>query len=275
MKLRLLSFCLLPIAYCILLTGCQMPNGGIPIYMRMDSATVVTGIGQGAPSDNITDVWVEANTDTVGAFGLPCNIPVLQQNDVRFVVSTGIKESGQSGVRVIYPFYTTDTFSIVGVPGTQYTHQPVFKYVPGAVFSFAEDFNFSNPFTGSTVVNDSGYNGSRCIKFSVDATDSSKEISHVTKYDLPEGQEIWLEVDYKCEVPFYIGFYGTFNASGVVRAPVMLVTAQPEWHKVYVKFSNYVGQLRADTYNIYFEALRPYGSTGGTVYIDNVKLVHF
>ena len=256
-----------------------MPNDGVPVYMKMDSVQVLTLISQGVGSQNITDVWVEANSDNVGAYELPCNFPVLQENDIRFVVSAGIKESGQSGVRVIYPFYAADTFSIVGTRGQQYSHHPVFKYVNGAQFSFAEDFNFSNPFTGSSLVNDGNvdpvYGGTRCIKMSVNATDSSKEISHVTKYDLPEGQEIWLELDYKSEVPFYVGFYGTFNSGSIVRVPVLFVTAQPEWHKVYVKFSNYVGNLRADTYNVYFEALRPYGSSGGSVYIDNVKLVHF
>ncbi len=252
-----------------------MPNDGIPVLMKIDSVTVSALSGQGAGSHNITDVWVEANDDNVGAYALPCNIPVLRENEIRFVVSAGIKESGQSGIRVIYPFYAADTFTITGVRGQQYSRNPVFKYVNSAQFSFAEDFDFSNPFSGSTIVNDSGYAGTRCIKFSVNTTDSSKEVSHVTKYDLPEGQEIWLEVDYKSEVPFFVGFYATYNGSSGGRVPVMFVTAQPEWNKVYVKFSNYVGSVRADSYNVYFEALRPYGSAGGSVYIDNVKLVHF
>lgn len=250
-----------------------MPNDGIPVYMAMDSVQVITTTGQGVGSHNITDVWVEANAVNAGAYELPCNFPVLQENDIRFVVSAGIKESGQSGVRVIYPFYTTDTFSIVGVRGEKYKHKPVFKYVNATQFSFIEDFDFSNGFTGDTLVYTPG--GGRCAAFSVNASDSSKEISHNTKYDLPEGQEIWLELDYKAEVPFFVGFYGTFNGSTIIRNPVTFVTQKEDWSKIYVKLSLAVGSLRADTYNIYFEALRPYGTTCGSVYIDNVKLVHF
>jgi hypothetical protein len=259
-----------------------MPNDGVPIYMAMDSVKVNVGTGQGVGSHNITDVWIEANADNVGAFELPCNVPVLQENDVRFVVNAGIKESGQSGVRVNYPFYTEDTFSIVGVRGERYKHKPAFRYVNSTQFSFVDDFDFGNGFgpttnlalVGSPEV-DPVWGGSRCMKFSVDAVDSAKEVACTTKYDLPEGQEIWLELDYKAEVPFYVGFYGTFNGSSVTRVPVAFIAQKDTWNKVYVKLSLAVGALRADTYNIYFEALRPYGSTGGSVYIDNVKLVHF
>ena len=256
-----------------------MRNDGVPIYMKIDSVTVQTGTGQGVGSHNITDVWVEANNANVGAYELPCNFPVLQENNVRFTVSAGIKESGQSGVRVIYPFYTVDTFSITGTRGGKYSHKATFKYVPAALFSFAEDFDFGNGFTGLSLVSDANvnpvYGGFRCGTFSVNAVDSNKIVTHNTAYDLPEGQEIWLEVDYKSDVPLYAGFSGNFNGGAPVRVPVIFVTPKTEWSKVYVKLSNLIGQVRADTYNIYFEALRPYGTTGGSVYIDNVKLVHF
>ena len=259
-----------------------MPNDGVPIYMRMDSVKVLDSANH-PESQNITDVWVEANADNTGAYELPCNFPVLQENDVRFVVSAGIKESGQSGVRVIYPFYTTDTFTIVATRGVKYSHAPVFKYVEAAQFSFDQNFDNGNNFGPTSNLSlvtfpdpniDSAFGGFRCLKITAVA-DSSMEIRCNNSYDLPEGQEIWLEVSYKCEVPFFVGFYGNFNTGEVTKVPVVLITQKPSWNKVYVKMSNFIGNLAADTYTIYFEALRPYGSSGGSVYIDNVKLVHF
>ena len=257
-----------------------MPQGGIPVYMRIDSAIVMVNNHQVA--DAITDVWVEANTDNLGAYELPSNFPALQQNDIRYVINAGIKESGQSGIRVIYPFYTTDTFSIVGTPGEQYSHQPVFRYVPATVFAIDEDFDAGNGFglgphvsVVSDVNVDPIYGGSRCLKLNVTSVDSNVEAGYTNTIALPAGQEIWLEVSYKAEVPFYAGFYGNFNTGGVLKQPVLFVTEKTEWSKVYIKLSNYVGVMHADTYTIYFEALRPYGSQGGSVYIDNVKLVHF
>lgn len=264
--------------FCI--TSCKkMPNDGIPFYMQIDTAVVITNNStEGANSHNITDVWVEANTDNLGAYKMPCNFPVLQENSTRFTISAGIAESGQSGVRVIYPFYTVDTFSINASRQEQYTHVPTFRYKPGTQFSFTpQDFELGNGFNGLTLVADTNAKyGNRCGAITVSgATDSNITATQINKYDLPEGLEIWLEVDYKSEVPFFVGFYGNYISGEVVRTPVVFVTAKPYWNKIYVKLSNYVGAARADTYNIYFEALRPIDSNGGTVYIDNVKLLHF
>lgn len=259
----------------------KMPNDGVPFYLQIDTATVrIDNPSFGANTHNITDVWVEANTDNLGAYKIPCNFPVLQENATRFTLSAGISESGQSGVRVIYPFYTVDTFTINASRGEQYSHVPVFKYLPGTKFPTKfppEDFELGNDFNSLTLVDDTNARyGNRCGAITVSTTtDSNITASQINKYDLPEGQEIWLEVDYKSEVPFYIGFFGNYLSGEVLRTPVVFVTAKPYWNKIYVKLSNYVGVVRADTYNIYFEALRPIDSNGGTVFIDNVKLVHF
>ena len=264
--------------------GCKMPNDGIPVYLHVDSVRVNPDNGQGAASHNIGDIWVEANADNLGAYGLPIYIPVLQENEVRFVINAGIKESGQSGIRVTYPFYRPDTFSITGVRGQVYHHNAVFRYREASVFALNENFDFSSGFSTdgvrSKIVDqsdgnvDPAFGGFRCLKLNVTAADSAAETASDPAIDLPEGQEIWLEVDYKSEVPFYIGFYGTGGGT-TIKVPAMFVTPQAGWNKVYVKLSLLIGQTRAPTYRIYFEALRPYASDGGSVYIDNVKLVHF
>ena len=68
---------------------------------------------------------------------------------------------------------------------------------------------------------------------------------------------------------------GRFSSGDVTTYPVLFVTAKDRWNKLYVKFSDAVSSVRANTYSIYFEGLNPYGNPGGSVYIDNVKLVHF
>lgn len=264
--------------------GCKMPNDGIPIYLQVDSVSVSTTTGQGAGSHNIGDIWVEANTDNLAAYGLPANIPVLQENEVRFVINAGIKESGQSGIRVTYPFYRPDTFSITGVRGEVYHRSPVFRYREATVFALTENFDFSSGFSTDGVRTkivdqsdgnvDPAFGGFRCLKLNVTSADSIAETASDPAIDLPEGQEIWLEVDYKSEVPFYIGFYGQGSGT-TIKVPAMFVNPQASWNKVYVKLSLLIGQTRAPTYRIYFEALRPYATEGGNVYIDNVKLVHF
>ena len=276
----LFSVALFVIVAVLCFAGCKpMPNEGIPFYMKIDSVKLVTNYSvEGNNSQNITDVWVEANTDNLGAYELPCNFPVLQENDVRFVISAGIKESGQSGVRVNYPFYEPDTFTLVATRGNKYSHVPVFKYKAATVFSFNEDFEFGNGFTGMNKIYQPDSNvhyGSACGMLAVNPTDSNKEADAIQKYALPAGQEIWMEVDYKSEVPFWVGFVGRFSSGDVTTYPVLFVTAKDRWNKLYVKFSDAVSSVRANTYSIYFEGLNPDGNSGGSVDIDNVKLVHF
>lgn len=275
---------ILILAWFLFFNSCnKMPNGGVPFYLRMDSVQLTTDFTtQGARTENITDVWVEAGPSNIGAFGLPCNFPVLQENNVYFLISAGIKESGQSGVRVIYPFYQPDTFTLGANKAAQYFHTPSFRYKSGARFPFLEDFGFGNKFNNNlSLVGDTnallvpGELVRQSGKFSVNLTDSATLVAQTNGMDLPEGQEIWLELDYKCDVPFFIGFFAS-DGSSTLRVPVLFITEKPYWNKVYVKFSNYIGQFnQLNTYNLYFEALRPYGSAGGSVYIDNVKMVHF
>jgi len=254
-----------------------MPNGGVPFYVHCDSVALLTDYNsQGANSQNISDIWVENGNQNLGAYELPAKFPVLASGNTSFVVSAGIKQSGQAGIRVIYPFYQSDTFSLNAEDGKVYKQTPVFRYKEAAKFPFPpEDFEASNGFNNMSIVSDTNVRyGTSCGGISVTLTDSATTASQLALYDLPEGQEIWLEVDYKAEVPFWIGYFGKFGST-VLRNPVLFVNAKSSWTKIYLKLSETIGSLKADQYNIYFEALRPLGTNGGRVYIDNVKLVTF
>lgn len=262
--------------------GCKkMPNDGIPFYLEVDSVKLNTNtFKEGVNSHKITDIWVEANADNLGAYELPINFPVLEENDVRFVISAGIEQSGQSGFRIIYPFYNPDTVTLSAIRGEKYKHTPVFTYKSNTLFSLVSGFEnngtISNDFTGMSVVSDTNVKyGTACGMVSVNMVDSNKIASSIQTWDLPEGQEIWLEFDYKSEVPFYVGFYGQFFSGGTIRDDILFVNSKATWNHLYIKLSESISSVRADTYSIYFEALRPYGSTGGNLYIDNVKLIHF
>ena len=275
--MRLLFFSFL-LALLLSIAACEpMPNGGIPFYLQCDSVTLQTDyFTQGDNSQGISDIWVESGSKNFGAYELPAQFPVLDEGEVSFVVSAGVKQSGQSGIRVVYPFYQTDTFTITATSGNVYKHTPTFRYKDAAKFTFPpEDFEASNGFNNMSIVSDTNVRyGTSCGAITVTITDSATTASQLALYDLPEGQEIWLEVDYKSEVPFWVGYFGKFGGT-VLRNPVLFVNAKPTWTKLYLKLSETIGSLKADQYNLYFEALRPLGTNGGRVYIDNVKLVTF
>lgn len=266
--------------------GCKpLPNDGIPFYLKTDSvALYTTGDSQGVNTHNISDLWVEANATNLGVYEMPAWFPVLEENEVRMVISAGVKQSGQSGVRVVYPFYQTDTFTLNAKRGETFTHYPVFKYKTGTRFAFkCEDFSTGNDYTSamsSTTFTDSIAQAPfpPCGVINIAATDSNKLASQNFTYSLPTGSEVWLEFDYKSDLPFWVGFYAK-SSSTVMPNYVMLVTTKSSWNKLYVKLTESISSLNVQgfsQYNLFFEALKPADNTvGGKMYIDNIKVVYF
>lgn len=253
-----------------------MPNDGIPFYMKIDSVRVLDNNNLPTLSHNITDVWVEAGADNLGAYELPANFPVLQEGSVPFVISAGVWLSGQQSYRMIYPFYDIDTVTIQAEREGQYSHIATFKYKPGLTFDINGDFEANSEFDGISPVSDSVVKyGTACGVISVDAIDSANLGFSIDSFDLPEGREIWLEFDYRCAVPFYVGYFGLLESGATVQVPSLFVNPRAEWRKVYLKLSESIAGTRASYYKIYFEALRPVGTNGGNVYIDNVRLVYY
>lgn len=254
-----------------------MPNGGIPFYLQVDSVKVLTNYNtQGASTHNISDIWVEANSSNLGVYEYPVQFPVLLDGSVSLLINAGIKESGQSNIRVFYPFYLPDTVTLNVQTGETYSYTPKFRYKPATRFKIKEDFENSNEFDGISVVTDSNVLfGNRCAAISISPSDSTKEAIGQNYLDLPEGQEIWVELDYKSEVPFWVGMYYKFGSNTPSFFEKMLVTPKSQWSKIYIKLSNEVGTIAADRYSLFFRPALVEGSTGGTLYLDNVKLTTF
>lgn len=258
------------------LFGCRpMPSDGVPFYLRIDSTTVTTLDSQGVNTQRITDVWVETISTNLGVYELPAQFPVLEEGAVRMLISPGIYQSGQQGIRVIYPMYQPDTVVLQVNRAEIYTHVPNFRYKNGCRFPFKpEDFEFGNNFSGMDIAVDTNVlYGTRCGRLTVTAADSNKLGSQATKFTVPVGSEVWLEADYKTDVPFWIGYYASFGTA-VSRVPVILITKKGGWNKIYLKLSESFGAAQADQYNLFFESLRPEGTEGGSTYIDNVKLIY-
>lgn len=267
-------FCLAIVAG--LFTGCKrMPNDGIPFYMKIDSVRVLDNNNLPTLSHSITDVWVEAGADNIGAFEIPARFPVLQEGSVPFVISAGVWLSGQQSYRMIYPFYDIDTVTIQAEREGEYSHIATFKYKAGLHFDINGDFEANSEFDGIAPNSDSVKYGTACGVISVDAIDSSNIGYTIDSFDLPEGREIWLEFDYKTQVPFNVGYYGLLESGATVQVPSLTILPRSEWRKVYLQLSTSIANTRAEYYKIYFEAGTPTGTNGGKMYVDNVRLVYY
>ena len=249
----------------------------------MDSAVVspfriITGSSN---TQGIKDVWPTAGAANLGAYELPCNFPVLQKDSVFIVISPGIWVTGQPGTPLIYPLMNPDIFTLYATPGKVYTHVPTFSYKEGDTVLFNEDFEGASTDynTGMVWTKDSVKYGTHCGKITVGPNDSSVFAcqvaynGHAAPYTLTAGKEIWVELDYKGDVPFNFGVIPHFYDGSTDTLGVVFYLPQANWTKEYIKLTALIGQEGAYSYSLYFQALNPSGFAGGSVYLDNVRLI--
>jgi len=274
----------LVVVVCVFMGSCNKgPTGGIPFYLKMDTAVIIApaGISASSNTQSIQDVWVNEGPTNLGAYELPCNFPVLDHDSVNFVINAGVWQSAQSTNPVIYPFLKPDVFTLYAQSGNKYSHVPTFSYIAAAKFVFNEDFESGSEYnTSMLLAHDSVKYGTACGKMTVGPTDSNvvacQTYAHGVQgpYVLTPGEEIWLEFDYKCQVPFWSGIIAHFSSGATDTIQVLFLLPNETWTKQYIKLSETVGQEGASTYNLYFQALNPSGFIGGSVYLDNIRLVH-
>jgi hypothetical protein len=272
---------------CSLIGSCNKgPTGGIPFYMKMDTAVVTAprGISTNTNTQGIQDVWVQEGATNIGAYELPCNFPVLDKDSVRFVIQPGVWQSAQNTNPVVYPLMNPDVFTMEAIPGNKYTHVPTFTYIATDTFQFNEDFEVGSDYnTNLIVTHDSAKYGKFCGKITVGPNDSSVTacqvhasggtVGNTCPYFLKAGDEIWVELDYRSDVPFWSGIIANFSDGTTDTIQVLFLLPTTIWSKEYIKLSETIGDEGASTYSLYFQALNPSGFAGGSVYLDNIRLI--
>lgn len=281
MKLVPFLILLLLLGALVTLDACKkMPNGGIPIYLQVDSPSVIVTATEGTPSQKVSDVWATTGATTLGAFEMPVKIPVLAEGDVPFLLSAGIKDNGIANTRVIYPFYQPDTFTIANAErGKTYIHHPVFRYKPNVAFALNADFEAGNGFTGISRVakgtDSSAYDGDFGGVISLGVSDTFKAAFYTAGFTIPyTGREVYVEMNYKCDVPFTVGMSG-ITGTTQTNYPKIVLGAKSYWNKIYINFNTEVGTANADKYSLYFQVAKPAGQSTATIHLDNLKVVHY
>ena len=278
MNIRSFLF-VLPLLF--LLENCKkMPNGGVPIYLEIDTVMVSSTLDQGSASHKITDVWVTANGENRGVYPLPAKIPILASGDVRFIVSAGIRDNGISSTRAEYPFYNVDEFTINGAEsGKTYKRNNVFTYLNGTKFAFKERFEGGNSFDNMTRitanVDANVFEGASSGKLSLGPNDTVVVAYNTAGFPITgAGREVYIEMDYKCDAFFEVGLIT--NKGGVLgNYYKMTISPRTEWNKIYINISNEAGTILADEYRLYFKIAKLADGTTATTYFDNIKVVQF
>jgi hypothetical protein len=278
-------------------TGCNVfdREEDIPAYLFIDNFQLETKSdnSQGSNDHDILDAWVYVDGQLIGAFEVPVTVPILVADTARVTVLAGVKNNGRANNRVIYPFYRAVQDTMILKPGGMDSIFPVIEYHDSTVFEWIEDFEdrtISMEPSGLDVEEDSirltldpnevfNHHAKSLVSGYVefDSANQKFENSTISKFTVPRNSSAYLEMNYNLETNTQVGFY-VFDASGIQidRIPVLvLFPTDGEWKKSYISFNEDMSNpdYANATFKVFFEAYGP--ETGGRIYVDNLKLVHF
>ncbi len=274
----------------LLMLGCDVfdKEETIPGFVIITESDLSTTTAQGAPTSKIVDATVFADNEFVGTFELPAKVPILKNGATRIRVAPGIFNNGLSSDRRIYPFYEFFSADVDLIPDAVIPLTPdsslTYTYFDSGLAFEREDFDGS----GNTLVFSDSSSTMRTAVSSptvFSAANKAYEILLDTEQpsfqafstwglsDLPKGNNIYLEIDFKGTVPLELGILTldpdlrTIFALGLIP--------QTDFTKIYVDLTNEIAQqISTNNYEIYLRATLPAGATNGSIYIDNLKFVY-
>lgn len=271
-------------------SGCSLFDNDAPEAMFIDipSVSVSTTTSQGEPTHNITDVWVNVNGILVGAYPLPAKVPVII-NDLTDTITIfpGIRNNGSTSSPFQYRLMAAEQYVVDAEAGKTIVIEPVFKYSENAIFDFVESFEGSNIFTyagfnnspnGAMVpTSETAASGLRSGKISLDLSTPLVEVGTTLTFDGDQngGSDSYLEIDYKNDIPFFVGIYKT-EGSSIIPVYDVVVAEKEDWNKIYIDFTLELSNPNISEYRVVFlSSIEQLDETEGNIFIDNVKFVHF
>jgi hypothetical protein len=285
-----LTWILISILSCDLIN----PEEEIPGYVSIEPFQITTTSAQGSASAKISEVWVSAGNDFLGAYRFSQPFPVLGTGPQTLTLQAGIKDNGIGELPEIYPFYAPVTVTVDLNANEMQTIRPVTSYLPETKFAFIENFEgplhiFRSVRTGTTA---QAVQRSTEMPFEGQASgvfvlDSVNTVAEVVALPLLSGLNssspiVYLEMNYKSDVDVFVGLVG-FETGGPAAGTTLYETgfrARADWNKIYFNLSRTIFDSRFPQYQIILQAAIPVQNgvpekKVAKVWIDNVKLVHF
>ncbi len=298
------SLAAIVVCFLFLFSACSKDKKAAkPLYLNVSEILVETDYAsQGTSNSLITTAWVVLNGDILGAFELPLTIPmIVKEGANNLKVYPGINLNGVSSTRAIYDGYSTidtviyytesagdaDTTQLLA--GTRTT-----KYNQFFDINIIENFDGSGLNLEKTSRSDtnaqktsdsteifinwqkpSENNGKAGVLYTT-VKDNIAEVTTTGSLQLPiGGVNVYLELNYKCTIPFTIGVISEMPNGQNIQEPTVVISPKSEWNKIYINLvSEISGNTGVSGYKIFFYAKNVSGMATGEVYLDNIKLVY-
>lgn len=278
------------------LSSCDLinPDEAIPGYVSIESFQITTTPQQGSASAKLSEVWVSAGNDFLGAYRFGTPFPVLGAGPQTLTLQAGIKDNGIGELPEIYPFYAPVTVQVNLNANETQVIRPVTGYLPETKFAFIENFEgpqhiFRTVRTGTTAQavqrsTEMPFEGQASGVFVLDSVNTVAEVVALPLLsDLNSSSPfVYLEMNYKSEVDVLVGLVG-FETGGPIAGTTVYEAgfrARSDWNKIYFNLSRTIFNSRFPQYQIVLQAAIPVQNgvpekKVAKVWIDNVKLVHF
>ncbi len=283
-----------------LFQSCSNREAAIPAYITVTDFKIETDYSdEGTASSNITTVWVLANGEEIGVFELPVRFPLIANGQTEIKIIPGINLNGTDAYRNQYEFYNAFKRTYTINAGQEITiasqgkATPVTQYSSLAEIIKLEDFEGAGINFQQTAKSDSSLyittdpdelffeNGlnepnSKSGKVVLPKGNSVVEFESIQTYNLPQfGANVYLEVNYKCDVPITFGVFAN-NPGERVQAPVVVVKPTSEWKKIYINLVTEVSAYpNANSFQLFFGATNTDNTTRPQFFVDNLKLVYW
>lgn len=253
-----------------------------PFVLNTDAAT------QGFNTQKITEAWVYADDELLGAFKLPAEIPILKTGNTKITVFAGIHDNGSIDDPNFYYHYTPFTVDKNLSSTKTDTIFPVVTYSKGLIFRWLEDFESAlsslstdadtDKATSAIFVNTDVKYGNKCTALKVTKDHPLLSVTTKNTFDKLPNNRMYIEMDYKGDIPIIVELYG-LNSTGVEFIEAANFKEKNEWNKAYINFSSKIS-AKFTSYNVIFTAALPLDANGkpikdaGEVRLDNLKLIH-
>lgn len=283
---------LLILAILVIFTGCAKTSiDEIPAYIAIDSISInVTSI-QGTASQKISDAWIYADNELVGAFELPAQVPVLKSGTSNLSIFAGIKLNGINETRVPYPFYTqiNKSVELEREKVTDLGHMK-FAYASATKFAWQEQFEYVNYSLDSTARSEvnlvrttlpelesifPGENNKYAAKVVIPSDSLVFECASHDSFKLPtDGTSVFLELNYKTNNAFTVGLF--LNGYVTAQRSVLVVNPSSNWNKIYINLTPTLAANNDVTnFKVFFTAMKSTSVPKAEIFFDNIKLLHF
>jgi hypothetical protein len=268
--------------------GCSVidPAERTPTYVHIDSIAFVNSPVIGSASQKIGHAYLYYNNQSLGAYDLPCTVPVLtEEGGGTLQVLPGVDLNGLGGYTVPYPFFQADTLRIGHAPGGVLPVAPKTYYnsVARLIWSDAFDGNTQfryytgeNPEDSLRITSQPGEvfegSGSGHLRLAPGASTSESATPYTVSIPLVPTSDSYIEINYRGTATLAVGIV----TASAAKPEYFLFRPRAGWNKVYIQTRTFVAQHSGGNYNILLAARQPEGSTaGGDVYVDNLKVISY